>query len=286
MKKFFVAALSALFLLPSNYAYADPIPVLSSISPISGDIDGGNTVTLNGSDFTESTVIKVAGTVVPDTLVSSTQITIVMPPRAAGFVSISAFSGMVGAVLPNAYEYVDIPDPSPTPTPTPTTTETSTPSPTPTATLSPSPTPSASLTPSATPTSSVTIAPAPVSAGSGGSGATTISSQQDYVITQTSPMPTETVLPAVSIVDNFPVYNFGNGLTVYTNASFMNVRLDNFPSKRMRFTLQQRTATGWKTIDVAWKNRDGDVIFYGVKLSNGSYRIVNAAKPIRWFRIG
>lgn len=259
MKKF-IAAFVALFLfLPTSNVYAnDPIPALISVSPTSGDIDGGNTVTLTGADFSVTTVIKVDGSVVSSTFVSSTEMTIVMPSRSVGFVSIAAFAGMSGAVLPNAYEYIDIPDPTPAPSP----------SPTPSATPSPEPVVS-------TPAS----APAP-------SEPTPVIAPQPMLSPTPIEMPISEAVEAEVIEPSpFLVYDFGNSLVVRTNESFMNVHLSNLTTKRLRFTLQKRIGGSWKTIKIDYRNPNGELVFYGIPLSDGSYRIVNSAKPIRWFKI-
>lgn len=273
MKRFFVAALLAAFLMPTGTANADdPIPALISVSPTSGDIDGGNTVTLTGANFVESTVIRVDGVTVSDTLVSSTEITIVMPAHAAGRVSIAAFAGMSGAVLPNAYEYIDIPDPTPSPTPTPT--------PTPTPSATPSPTPTATPAPTLTPAPNP---PAPSGGSSGGSSVVFV----EVTPTTSAPEPIANPIETIVVDDNpsYPIYRYTNNVTVFTGDSIMNVSATNLFTKRMRFTLQKKINDSWSTINVAYRNRLGEVIFYGVSLSNGSYRIVNAGKPIRWFRI-
>lgn len=272
MKKLFIAALSALFLIPIAEARADdPIPALISVSPSSGDIDGGNTITITGANFLESTVIKVGGLVVPDTFVNSTQITIVMPSRSAGFVSISAFAGMVGSVLSNAYEYIDIPDPSPSPTPTPSPTESATPEPTPTPTASATPTPSPSFT------------PVP-SAGSVGSSSSYVQEEMPEPTFSSTPQ-VQTQTEEIRDSSPSPTYDFGNNLVVYANSSIMNVSLSNLNTVRKRFTLQKRIGSSWKTINISYRDSNGELTFYGIPLSNGSYRIVNAGNPIRWFRI-
>lgn len=269
MKRFFIAALLAAFLMPTGTANADdPIPALISVSPTSGDIDGGNTVTLTGANFIESTVIRVDGVTVSDTLVSSTEITIVMPAHAAGRVSIAAFAGMSGAVLPNAYEYIDIPDPTPSPTPTPTPTPTPSATPSPTPTVAPAPTP----------------APAPnPPAASGGSSVVFVEATPITPAPEPVASPIET--PAVDENLSYPIYRYTNNVTVFTGDGVMNVSATNLFTKRMRFTLQKKINDSWSTIDVAYRNQLGELMFYGISLSNGSYRIVNAGKPTRWFRI-
>lgn len=281
MKKFLFAAMAALLVFPSAPAYADdPIPVLISISPTSGDIDGGNSVTLTGRDFVESTVIRVDGVTVSDTLISSTEITIVMPAHVAGRVSVAAFAGMSGAVLPNAYEYIDIPDPEPSPTPTPTSTLTPTPTatPTPDPSISPTPTPTISLDPTPSPSASV------VSGGSLSSSSTVTADTTPTTMTM-QPLPNPIETTSVSSIVSYPIYRYTNNVTVYTGENIMNVNVSGLFTKRMRATLQKKVNNTWLTINVAYRNNLGELTFYGVPLSNGLYRIVNAGKPIKWFRI-
>ena len=271
MKKIIIAiAVIASVLMPAQAQAEEVIPSLISISPTSGDIDGGNTVTLTGANFVESNVVRVGGVIVPDTFISSTQLTIVMPARSAGFVSLGVFAGMVGAVLPNAYEYIDIPDPTPTPEPTPT----PTPSPTPEPTPSPTPEATPEPTPSPTPTlvSAPASAPAPISQPS--------SEPQPLVPTVETQKETVESTPKV-----FPVYTYSNNITVFTNETQMNVVANNVFTKRFRITLQKRVNNVWRTIAVSYRNTQGQVVFYGVPLDSGSYRLVNATKPLRWFSI-
>lgn len=267
-----VVAMVASFIVPSQAQAEEVIPALISVSPTSGDIDGGNTVTLTGANFVESNVVRVGGTIVPDTFVSSTQLTIVMPARSAGFVNVAVFAGMAGAVLSNAYEYVDIPDPvAPTPTPTPT--------PTPSATPSPEPTPTPTVSASPSPIASVPVASSPVVSNTVSSGGTPSVSSNDAPIVVSTPE------PYVTVEDNLPVYRFSNNVEVFTNDTQMNVVANNVFSKRLRITLQKRVNNVWRTIAVSYRNTQGQVIFYGVPLDSGSYRLVNATRPFRWFTI-
>jgi hypothetical protein len=89
-----------------------------SISPTFGYESGGNIVTIIGINFDEDTFVRVGGTTAATTFNSSSELSVVMPPKSVGFVSIGVFDGSVGAILTNSYEY--LPDPTPTPTPTPT----------------------------------------------------------------------------------------------------------------------------------------------------------------------
>ena len=233
-------------------------PTILSVSPTSGDIDGGNTVTILGRDFVESTGVRVDGVVVPDTLVSDSQITIVMPSRSVGRVSISVFEGIVGAVLPNAYEYIDIPDPEPMPEPEPT----------------PVPvTPSTPSTTVETPAISVPTTPQPT---------TPVESSPVQVVQQSAVVeePTQQTL-----IEIYPSYFFSNNVEVYTNENMMNVVVDPIFTKRFRFTLQKMVNGSWSTVKVAYRNTSGRLVFYGVPFEEGRYRVINSAQPLRWFTV-
>ena len=233
-------------------------PTILSVSPTSGDIDGGNTVTILGRDFVESTGVRVDGVVVPDTLVSDSQITIVMPSRSVGRVGISVFEGIVGAVLPNAYEYIDIPDPEPMPEPEPT----------------PVPvTPSTPSTTVETPAISVPTTPQPT---------TPVESSPVQVVQQSAVVeePTQQTL-----IEIYPSYFFSNNVEVYTNENMMNVVVDPIFTKRFRFTLQKMVNGSWSTVKVAYRNTSGRLVFYGVPFEEGRYRVINSAQPLRWFTV-
>lgn len=234
------------------------IPTILSVSPTSGDIDGGNIVTIVGRDFVESTGVRVDGIIVADTLVSDSQITIVMPSRSIGRVSISVFEGMVGAVLPNAYEYIDIPDPEPTPEPEPTTEPTA-----------PSTPPVVVDTPTTyvieTPQPTIVVQSSPVQA-----------VQQSAVVEE----PTQQTL-----IEIYPSYFFSNNVQVHSNKETMNVVIDPIFTKRFRFTLQKMVNGSWSTVKVAYRNTSGRLVFYGVPFEEGRYRVINSAQPLRWFTI-
>lgn len=69
--------------LTSSYTYIlpppPPAPVLDSITPSTGPVDGGTTVTLNGSNFLQDSVVTLDGLEVPTTLVNNKQLRIVTP---------------------------------------------------------------------------------------------------------------------------------------------------------------------------------------------------------------
>ncbi|QKV93118.1 IPT/TIG domain-containing protein [Streptomyces sp. NA02950] len=91
-----------------SYTYASA-PVLTSIAPSQGSVNGGNTVTLTGSGFTGATAVTFGfQPAVSFTVVSSTQITAVVPPGSAGAVPVTVTTpgGTSGSVT---YIYLAIP---------------------------------------------------------------------------------------------------------------------------------------------------------------------------------
>ena len=68
---------------------ASAAPVISSISPVAGTVDGGTTVTVTGTGFVTGSGVTFGGTNSTSvTFVSSTKLTAVAPTRAAGKVSL------------------------------------------------------------------------------------------------------------------------------------------------------------------------------------------------------
>lgn len=253
MKSKIILILATLFaLIPAPSALADDIiPALISISPTSGEIEGGETVTVTGMFFSVSNVFKVDGSVVSSSYISDTEVQITMPPHAIGTVGISAFLGRSGSVLPNVYQYIDSPDPEPIPEPT--------------ITVTPTPSP----TPSETPAIS---APAPNYAPA---VAVQINSVQNQTPAETpSPTPSSTSSEMGSIENSPSVQLFPKSVTVYTGDSFFTIYVNNINTYKYRLTLQKYD-DGWKNVSVAYKDKLNNVAFYGVPPVYGKYRIIN-----------
>jgi len=66
-----------------------PVPTITSISPTSGPVAGGTTVTIKGSGFTEVSKVLFGPTVSIFTVNSSTQITVISPASPAGTVDVT-----------------------------------------------------------------------------------------------------------------------------------------------------------------------------------------------------
>lgn len=262
-----LALLASFIVMPQ--AHADPvIPALISISPTSGEIEGGETVTLNGSGFETTTRVKVGSTSVSFTIVNTNSVTITMPPNNVGFYNVSVFAGVSGAVLTNAYEYIDTPAPAPSPSPTPTPTPTPTVSSTPTPSPTPTPTPTVTATPTPTPTVSSAPVPAPA--------IVSVSSDVVYAVQQTpAPTPTPTVEPiAEPIAEAIP-------------DNLINVTVSNITSPYRKFLLKRSENGVWKNTKIGY--RVGSIItFNDVVRRVGRYIVVpfyHQEILIRKFRI-
>ncbi|MEU8569589.1 IPT/TIG domain-containing protein [Streptomyces pathocidini] len=91
-----------------NFTYVSA-PVITSISPISGPLAGGNTVTITGTGFTSATAVSFGGTPATSfTVNSATQITATAPAHAAGSVNLTV-TGPGGTSNAVVYTYVGAP---------------------------------------------------------------------------------------------------------------------------------------------------------------------------------
>lgn len=91
------------------FTYVLPAPTISTVSPVSGTTAGGNTVTITGTNFRTGAVVKFGTTTATSTtFVSATQVTAVVPARAAGGavdVSVTNTDGQVASKT-GAYTYI------------------------------------------------------------------------------------------------------------------------------------------------------------------------------------
>lgn len=74
----------------TTYTYvATLIPIITGLTPISGPLSGGNTVTISGSNFNGATAVTFAGKAATSfSLLSSTVINAIAPPGTAGVASV------------------------------------------------------------------------------------------------------------------------------------------------------------------------------------------------------
>src|SRR5262249_3438997 len=84
-------------------------PIINSISPIAGSVDGGTSVTILGDGFTNASSVKFGSTAAsPYTVNSDTQITVTSPAQSAGTVDISVTTvgGTSAATPSDQFTYV------------------------------------------------------------------------------------------------------------------------------------------------------------------------------------
>ena len=94
-----------------HYTY-ESLPTVSSVSPNAGPTGGGNTVTINGTNFVSGASVKFATTAsVTVTFVSATQLKAVVPAHTAGTVDVTATTpGGTSAIVPgDHYTYESLP---------------------------------------------------------------------------------------------------------------------------------------------------------------------------------
>ncbi|WP_432014550.1 IPT/TIG domain-containing protein [Streptomyces cucumeris] len=91
--------------LPAGYLYL-AVPTITGVSPSSGPLLGGQTVTITGSGFAAGTTTVLFGLVpgLSVTVVSPTQLTVVTPPG-VGTVDVTVTTLGGTATLPGAYTY-------------------------------------------------------------------------------------------------------------------------------------------------------------------------------------
>jgi hypothetical protein len=93
-----------------HYTYVTPavVPTITSVSPSSGSVAGGNTVTITGSGFTGATAVAFRALAATSfAVVSSTEITAVVPAQGAGVdnVFVTTPGGTNAAVTGDHYTY-------------------------------------------------------------------------------------------------------------------------------------------------------------------------------------
>jgi hypothetical protein len=88
------------------YTYGIPAPTVSSVSPNTGGIGGGTSVTITGTFFTGATSVTFGGAAATNVTVNSdTQITAKTPAHAAGFVDVAVTTANGTGTGTNLYSY-------------------------------------------------------------------------------------------------------------------------------------------------------------------------------------
>ena len=91
-----------------TFVYSGPPPVINSVDPDNGDVSGGETVTVYGSDFVDGATVAFGGVNSPTvTFVSSTTLTTVTPAHAEGVVDVTVINpDLASDTLPGGFTYV------------------------------------------------------------------------------------------------------------------------------------------------------------------------------------
>ena len=88
------------------FTYVAP-PTISSVSPISGGVNGGTSITITGTNFTGATTVKVGGVATANlVVVSSSSITTIAPGGTVGAKSVVVTTPGGTATAENAFTYV------------------------------------------------------------------------------------------------------------------------------------------------------------------------------------
>jgi hypothetical protein len=95
---------------PASYTYT--VATLVSLSPVAGNIAGGDSVTLTGTNLTGATDVKFDGTSATSiVVVDDSHVTCLTPAHAAGTVDVQIFTPAGNPSLVASYEYDDAPRP-------------------------------------------------------------------------------------------------------------------------------------------------------------------------------
>jgi hypothetical protein len=98
--------------LPNSYTYGSP-PTVDSVVPNEGSVDGGTSVVITGSEFTNTadTTVTFGGTGATNVfVVNSTTISCDTPAHAAGAVDVVVTNSNGTGTLPNGFTYVENPE--------------------------------------------------------------------------------------------------------------------------------------------------------------------------------
>ncbi|MEU4493813.1 IPT/TIG domain-containing protein [Streptomyces sp. NPDC023998] len=91
---------------PEPFFYLPP-PVIVSVSPGSGPVAGGSTITISGRCLASATSVQFGGSTVTPTVVSDQELTVVSPTGAASTVALAVITQ--GGTASTAFRFVDPP---------------------------------------------------------------------------------------------------------------------------------------------------------------------------------
>ncbi len=99
--------------LTNGFTYLGPAPTITSVVPNTGTTAGGDSITINGTNFAAGATVTLGGSAATVTNVTSTTISVTTPAHAAGAVTVSVTSNAQTANLANGFTYVAPPQPAP-----------------------------------------------------------------------------------------------------------------------------------------------------------------------------
>jgi len=103
-----VVAAAGTATLPGGFTYLGP-PTVASIDPTFGPVGGGTSIQVSGQGFEPSSTVRVGGTLATNvTVFSSTSLTAVTPPGAAGPASVAVTNSFGTTTVPGAFHYGDV----------------------------------------------------------------------------------------------------------------------------------------------------------------------------------
>lgn len=92
------------FTAPNSFTYVAP-PVITSFTPDTGSLAGGQTVTITGTGFTGTYSVTFGGTAAPIVSVSDTQVVVTSPARVAGAVKIVITTNVASVTSTGNFTY-------------------------------------------------------------------------------------------------------------------------------------------------------------------------------------
>lgn len=90
------------------------VPVITSVSPSSGWVEGGNTITIGGSSFAKVSAVTFGGTPATFTVVSTSKITAKVPAHSSGTVDVRVATGVGPSAVTAETRYTYVSHPGPT----------------------------------------------------------------------------------------------------------------------------------------------------------------------------
>jgi hypothetical protein len=84
-------------------------PTVTNVSPAVGPAEGGTTVIIEGSDFTDAGTVSFGDVAATFSVVSDGRIEATTPPHASGVIAVTVTNGVGSATMPDSFRYIDKP---------------------------------------------------------------------------------------------------------------------------------------------------------------------------------